>query len=71
MFRLYPNATAQSVITFANWMWFAVPPMVICLGICWILLQVLFLRGVHKSGERQTDVSAILRAKYEALGAVR
>ena len=59
-------------VTFANWMIFAVPSMILMLLFLWIWLQVLFV-GFGKKSKNQMDkmVEKVIREKYENLGPIK
>uniref|UniRef100_A0A914WR42 Solute carrier family 13 member 3 n=1 Tax=Plectus sambesii TaxID=2011161 RepID=A0A914WR42_9BILA len=65
--RLYKT---ENQITFATWMMYAVPPMIIYLLASWLWLQsfTIGFRNVHRADER---VKIMLRNKYKQLGPLR
>uniref|UniRef100_A0A915J3G0 Solute carrier family 13 member 5 n=1 Tax=Romanomermis culicivorax TaxID=13658 RepID=A0A915J3G0_ROMCU len=68
----FPN---QDSVTFATWMAFAVPPMILCTIVCWLLLLSFFVgwKSIFNKGPtRQKSssdggITSILRKRYEEL----
>ncbi|KAG1683208.1 Solute carrier family 13 member 5 [Nymphon striatum] len=58
-------------LTFASWMLFNIPGMLICIVIAWVWLQINYL-GFKKTSESEQEASAniknVLRTKYKELG---
>ncbi|XP_018018962.1 solute carrier family 13 member 5 isoform X2 [Hyalella azteca] len=63
----------ETGLTFASWMGYNIPGMIICVAIAWIWLQILFM-GCRKGAiqeatpEQRSAVRQILKKKYAALG---
>ncbi|KAH7721880.1 solute carrier family 13 member 5 [Aphelenchoides avenae] len=63
----------KAKISFAKWMLFAVPSMLILLAFCWIWLQSVFIGFNFKKRDRVQEkaVEQVLRKKYDSLGPIR
>uniref|UniRef100_A0A915B8K1 Solute carrier family 13 member 5 n=2 Tax=Parascaris TaxID=6254 RepID=A0A915B8K1_PARUN len=66
--KLYLGKTP---ITFATWMAFAIPQLVISLLFCWIWLQALFIGFRQTDDKDESRVGRMLRKKYEKLGPLK
>uniref|UniRef100_A0A914WV04 Solute carrier family 13 member 5 n=1 Tax=Plectus sambesii TaxID=2011161 RepID=A0A914WV04_9BILA len=69
---------ADTGITFATWMGFEIPPLIVYLISAWLLLQVVFMtpewlggRKKQKKVESKDDVAAMIKRSYEELGAMK
>ena len=73
-FSLFPNK--DTGITFASWMPFAIPAMIVCLLIGWLWLQLFFLgfRDLcrkNKPSAKDDSVASALKRQYNELGSMR
>lgn len=78
-----PNLVIQGVmnskypqsddITFATWMMYAVPGMLVCLILAWLAIYLMFLRKSAKgeNAESKDSIRDILQRKYDELGDVK
>ncbi|CAG2100754.1 unnamed protein product [Medioppia subpectinata] len=55
-------------ITFANWMLFAIPGLIICVLLVWVFMTLVFVRKFPKSDNEK--VGSFIRSKYNSLGPV-
>uniref|UniRef100_A0A1I7WVS6 CitMHS domain-containing protein n=1 Tax=Heterorhabditis bacteriophora TaxID=37862 RepID=A0A1I7WVS6_HETBA len=60
--KLFPNA--DTGINFLSWITFAFPQAIACLGICWFVLYIVFLRNAPRGS---AIVSRKLKEKYDRL----
>ncbi|KAG8183897.1 hypothetical protein JTE90_002465 [Oedothorax gibbosus] len=64
----YPES---SEVTFATWMAYNVPGMLICVTIGWIVLQVLYVPCWKKQSEDQKQsIRRVISSRYEELGSI-
>ncbi|KAI1712396.1 sodium:sulfate symporter transmembrane region domain-containing protein [Ditylenchus destructor] len=60
-----------SPVTFASWLAFAFPQVVVLQGICWLWLQILYVGFKKMDRSHEGMVSRMLKKKYETLGPIR
>ncbi|GFQ73887.1 hypothetical protein TNCT_193461 [Trichonephila clavata] len=64
----YPKS---SELTFASWMAYNVPGMLICVCVSWIILQVLYLPCWRKQNEESKKrIRRVIASRYEELGTI-
>uniref|UniRef100_A0A0N5B4T5 Solute carrier family 13 member 5 n=1 Tax=Strongyloides papillosus TaxID=174720 RepID=A0A0N5B4T5_STREA len=65
------NYGQNTPVTFASWMIFAIPQLVLLLTICWFVLVVLFIGFKTHNKNDDKRVKEALRTKYKKLGPVQ
>uniref|UniRef100_A0A0N4YZZ4 CitMHS domain-containing protein n=1 Tax=Parastrongyloides trichosuri TaxID=131310 RepID=A0A0N4YZZ4_PARTI len=65
------NYGQNTPVTFASWMIFAVPQILLLLTICWVVLVVFFIGFKAHNKNDDKRVKEALRAKYKDLGPVQ
>ncbi|XP_055935460.1 Na(+)/citrate cotransporter-like [Argiope bruennichi] len=64
----YPESTE---LTFASWMAYNVPGMLICVCIGWLVLQVIYVPCWHKQDEEnKKNIRRVISVRYSELGAI-
>ncbi|GBN08258.1 Protein I'm not dead yet [Araneus ventricosus] len=64
----YPES---SELTFASWMAYNVPGMLICVCIGWLVLQVIYVPCWHKQDEgSKKKIRRVISARYDELGSI-
>ena len=67
LFRVYKT---ESPVSFASWMLYALPQVVILLAVCWLWLQCLFIGFRKFDRSHEGLVIRMLKKKYELLGPI-
>ncbi|VDM43900.1 unnamed protein product [Toxocara canis] len=66
--KLVPLYLGKTPVTFASWMAFAIPQILISLIFCWIWLQAIFIGFGQIQEDDESRVERMLKKKYERLG---
>lgn len=66
-FRLFPTG-ADTGVNYLSWIVFALPLMIVCLMLCWLILLAYFLRDCPPADD---SVKRAMRQKYHSLPSMR